>query len=177
MIAATAAFFIRSLRATLRLLMRMVVIALKMLFSAIVVYVVILALTILNQRASCIVLPNGYLLGRVAMFQFYDGHETEMRRLAPDGQLVLTGTPGIEIYRHPTDPGQIVMRYYGGEMSMDGRKIMPIISNEGWNSPSHPLGESLFMTNLYGIYYWLQEGHWGETRYCGTKLLAFHKPD
>ncbi|TPW31449.1 hypothetical protein FJU08_06725 [Martelella alba] len=156
------------------------VIVLKMLFSAIVVNVVILALAILDRRASCVILPNGYCLGRLAMFELDDSIYTSIRLITPNGQLVLTGTPNIELYRHSTDPQQIVIRYPGGEMAMDGRQIMPIIAgnmfNEGWNSPNEPLGVHLFGTDFYSIYFRLQEAHWGKSRHCGTKLFAFHPP-
>ncbi|WP_176083654.1 hypothetical protein [Martelella sp. HB161492] len=140
-----------------------------------------LALGTYLTRETCIILPDGSMIGyrAILLTQRDDGLNIVLKR--PDGTVVLTHDSDVRISRHPTDPDKITIHYPGGRLNIDGREIMPIIASDmfsdGWNSPSHPLGESLFMTNLYGIYYWLQEGHWGETRYCGTKFLAFHKPD
>lgn len=140
----------------------------------------ILLLTMLG-RSTCVVLPNGYMIGHASIIPLYRRFFFENAIWNSEADLVARTSHMVLFERHPSDPDMVVMLYPGGRTTMDGRVIMPLIYNESfdgrWNDERHPLGASIASIGLKLIYERLKQDRRFEHRYCQPPLISFHPVD
>lgn len=133
------------------------------------------------QRIDCVVLPNGYMIGRASVIQLYRRFFFENALWNADAELVVRTSDMVRFERHATEPDLVVMRYPGGQTTMDGTVIMPLIydaSFEGrWNDERHPLGAGIGSFGLELIYDKLKTDQRFKHRYCFPPFISFHPVD
>ncbi len=130
------------------------------------------------SRESCVVLPNGYMIGYPNIFGPEDEGLVEMILRDPSGE-VLVRADDVYLERVPGKPDQVKVIYRGGAMEMDGTKMMPLIWDDHssrwhdgrkWNEPDpdDPGSVGILSTSFWSIYLWLRRSNEFETVSCGT---------
>jgi hypothetical protein len=135
------------------------------------------------SRESCVVLPNGYMIGYPNIFGPEDEGLVDMILRDPSGKIVIRTNADVPLERVPGRPNRVKMIYPGGAMEMDGTKMMPLIweghpitgPKHKWNEPKpgYPDSVSILYTDFWGIYLWLRRSNKFETVSCGTPLFDF----
>lgn len=131
------------------------------------------------QRIDCIVLPNGYMIGHASIIPLYRRFFFENALWNAESELVARTSHMVRFERHPTDPDLVVMSYPGGQTTMNGTIVMPVIYDEKtfgrWNHT--PLGATIGYIGLELVYERLQDDDRFKHRFCQPPLLSFHPVD
>ncbi len=146
---------------------------------AIVAFVICLGSYLL--RSTCIVLPNGYMIGYASIIPLYRRFFFENAIWNAEADLVARTSYMAHFERHASDPDLVVMLYPGGRATMDGRVMMPLIYDQSfdgrWNDERHPLGASIASIGLELVYERLERDRRFEHRYCHPPFISFHPVD
>ncbi|MEM9591439.1 MAG: hypothetical protein AAF967_08890 [Pseudomonadota bacterium] len=147
-------------------------------FHLLMLPVFYVGLIIYLKHAYCVVLPNGYMIGHVAVFKLEPDVAVDVYLRDPNGRLLLRTDSWVNLDRVPKDPNLVKLSYPGGAMEMDGRKMIPLIldgydfaaRNRMWNEPDpqYPNSTSIIATDLWGIYLALRKSRDFEMVNCGT---------
>lgn len=136
------------------------------------------ALVSYSSRAYCVVLPNGYMIGHVAVLRFEPNFQVDMLLRDPSGRELLRSDAWIELERIPEKPGQLKIKLAQGALEMPGEEIMLAFRDQHdaeqngrtWGEPNanNPDDVSITSTDLYTLYYRLKKSRKFEMANCGT---------
>lgn len=87
-------------------------------------------LIIYISRAPCVVLPNGYMIGHIAVFSGGIVSSENMVLRSPDGEVLAGNVRSVNFFLDPETPRGVVMFYDGGSVKMPGDEIMTAIWDE-----------------------------------------------
>jgi len=138
-----------------------------------------IVLVIYMSRSSCVVLPNGYLLGHEATFARAIVSQMTMigpmTLRQPNGEVLVKGRRDVELLRDPENPRGIVMDYSEGRLKMSGDVMMPLIWNKQfrgheWHEPTpgFPDDMSIIHTSFFHVYNELSKSEKFEKVGCET---------
>ncbi|WP_176083655.1 hypothetical protein [Martelella sp. HB161492] len=136
-------------------------------------------------RSSCVVLPDGTMIGYNAIFPLYQSTLIDSRIWSADGKTSVRTNFDVLLSRHESDPDLVIMESPLGILTMDGREMIPLIHDypskdpmpgrESWRDI--PLGEPILGTNLSLIQNALTYDPHFRNRFCRTPLFALHPPE
>ena len=140
-----------------------------------------IGLVIYLSRSSCVVLPNGYLLGYEVIFpRVMFSRMTMISPMTlrhPNGEVLVKGRRGVDLFRDPDAvPYGIILEYSAaGRMKMPGEEMLPLIwdpeffGHEWYEpSPGFPDDTDIIATDLFLIYDKLRNSGKFELVGCGT---------
>ena len=132
----------------------------------------------INYDAICVVLPNGYMVGRAAIFQSDDDGHPDMILRDATGKFLIKTDKSVRFHRHPTNSDLVILEYGKKprrRLEMPGHEMMELIydsdfTGRKWNEKKkkYPNDTSIITTSLYGVFYWLRPSPKFETTSCGT---------
>ena len=135
----------------------------KLCLGLVAVFILLLISFNVDKRFECIVLPNGYIIGRPSAFS--DNKEWPPDYVLKDktGKILNNIDGSISFERHPNDKNRVILDYRKNRtthrIEMRGDEIMPLIFDEKhykkkWNEPfkSHPHSMSIMGTNPYHVF-------------------------
>ncbi len=114
------------------------------------------------KRSECVVLPNGYMIGHVALFKLAPDTTHDMLLRDASGKTIERTDGLVNFAFHPSDPNRVLLQTPSATLDLDARLLMPAVLEEtsswdyvrrwqkimkGGAGFSHILG-----TGLYTIY-------------------------
>ena len=130
------------------------------------------------KRVDCVVLPNGAMIGHVAVLKFESDVAIDMFLRDASGKIIVRTDGFVNFEFHPSDPDRVLLQTPGAKLDLDARVLMPVVLEErsSWNYVrkwqeimkggtgfAHILG-----TDLYTIYERLRLSPQFEKVHCGT---------
>ncbi|MEM8575147.1 MAG: hypothetical protein AAGF48_10990 [Pseudomonadota bacterium] len=147
-------------------------------FHLLMLPVFYVGLIIYLKHAYCVVLPNGYMIGHVAVFKLEPDPDVDMLLWDSSGRIVLRQDGFVNFEFHPFDANRVLLKMADVELDLDARVLMPAVLNEksSWGyvrkwrkiMKGGAGGTHIVGTGLYAIYERLRLHPSFETVTCGT---------
>ncbi|MEM9591437.1 MAG: hypothetical protein AAF967_08880 [Pseudomonadota bacterium] len=130
------------------------------------------------KRAHCVVLPDGSMIGHVAVFKLEPDPDVDMLLWDSSGRIVLRQDGFVNFEFHPFDANRVLLKMADVELDLDASALMPAVLNEksSWGyvrkwrkiMKGGAGGTHIVGTGLYAIYERLRLHPSFETVTCGT---------
>ncbi len=145
-------------------------------------YVILNVWIRIDMRAKCVVLPNGYMIGRAGVFQQGDRPFTYTVLRDARGKILITTDKMIQFHRHPTNSDLVILEYGKKpeqRMEMPGHEMMTLIFDSKffkrkWNEKKkeYPLDTAIIATSFYTVFLELRRSPKFKTVSCNTPWFA-----